>query len=62
MAKVVQNATQLNRHDWEAQIMYFSFDGRFYNGNKDNDAPLHRADIGPKQNFQGRRYCGITQK
>jgi len=59
---VVDNATQLNRHDWEASVFYFLMIDRFNNGTRDNDFPVNDPEILPKANYYGGDIVGITNK
>ncbi len=58
----VKEAAELNRHDKEAQIMYFTLLDRFNNGNKKNDAPVNDKRLLPVANYQGGDIAGITAK
>ncbi|MCD4730933.1 MAG: hypothetical protein K8R74_10055, partial [Bacteroidales bacterium] len=59
---VVDNANQLNRHDWEASVFYFLMIDRFNNGTKENDFPVDDQEILPKANYYGGDLVGITNK
>ena len=58
----ISKAAQLNRHDKEAQIMYFTLLDRFNNGNKKNDAPVNDKRLLPVANYYGGDIAGITAK
>lgn len=60
--KVLTDASELNRTDREAMIMYFMLVDRFNNGDKGNDAPLDDNRVDPKANYQGGDLQGITAK
>jgi len=59
---VIANASQLNRKDKHAQVLYFLMVDRFNNGNKINDKPVADKSIHPKANYFGGDLAGITQK
>jgi len=60
--KVVSDATELTREDWEATVFYFMMIDRFNNGSKENDMPVDDPQILPKVNYQGGDIAGVTQK
>jgi cyclomaltodextrinase / maltogenic alpha-amylase / neopullulanase len=60
--KIIQNVSEINRFDKEAQIMYFVLVDRFKNGKKTNDNPDKNPLIHPMANWQGGDLEGITQK
>jgi len=60
--KIVLDASQLNRNDKEAQIIYFLMVDRFNNGNPENDQPFDDTDLHAKLNYNGGDLVGITQK
>ena len=62
MGLPVQQPSQLERSDKEAQIMYFTLVDRFNNGNKANDAPVNDDRIAAKANYMGGDLDGITAK
>lgn len=59
---VIEDASQLNRNDKEAQVMYFLMVDRFHNGNPENDKPFDEPDLHAKLNYHGGDIPGITQK
>ena len=60
--QVLSDATQLSRHDKEAQILYFMMIDRFNNAKKENDEPIKDKNILPKANYYGGDIAGVTQK
>ncbi|MFN5169430.1 MAG: alpha-amylase family glycosyl hydrolase [Cyclobacteriaceae bacterium] len=60
--EVVFSSDQLNRHDKEAQVLYFMMVDRFVNGRPENDEPVKDKMIHPKANYFGGDLAGITQK
>lgn len=60
--KVLQQASQLQRSDKEAQVLYFMMVDRFNNGKKENDEPVKDKTIHPKANYYGGDLMGITAK
>lgn len=60
--KVVTDASELTREDWEGTVFYFMMIDRFNNGKKENDAPVDDPHILPKVNYYGGDIAGITQK
>lgn len=60
--KVLQQASQLQRSDKEAQVLYFMMVDRFNNGKKENDEPVKDKTINPKANYYGGDLTGITAK
>ena len=58
----VNSATELTRHDANAQILYSLMVDRFNNGNSANDAPLNSPDVLPQVDYQGGDLAGVTQK
>lgn len=58
----IEGAGLLTRHDAQAQVLYSLMVDRFYNGNRDNDAPLNRPDVDPRADYQGGDLKGITDK
>jgi cyclomaltodextrinase len=59
---VVQKATQLNRRDIQATIMYFAMVDRFADGDSSNNRPTIDSEILPQANNLGGDLDGITQK
>lgn len=60
--KPVTDASQLNRHDPQAQVLYSMLIDRFNNGDTQNDAPLMREDVDPRVDYMGGDFKGITNK
>lgn len=58
----VVDATELTRHDPQAQVLYSMLVDRFCNGDTTNDAPLCRPDVDPRVDYQGGDLKGITKK
>ena len=58
----VVDAGKLTRHDAHAQVLYSVLVDRFYNGNRDNDAPLNTAEVDPRVDYKGGDLKGITLK
>jgi glycosidase len=60
--KVVTSASQLNRHDPQAQVLYSLMIDRFYNGNKKNDWKMNSPEVLDIVDYQGGDLAGITAK
>ncbi len=60
--KPVLKASELNRHDVNAQVLYSLMVDRFVNGNTANDAPLNTPEVLPIVDYMGGDLKGITQK
>ena len=60
--KIVTDASQLNRHDPETQILYSLMIDRFYNGNTANDWKMNSPEVLDIVDYQGGDLAGITQK
>ncbi|MBR6493104.1 MAG: lipoprotein [Paludibacteraceae bacterium] len=60
--KVVTNASQLNRHDQQAQVLYSVLIDRFYNGNTANDWKMNSPEVLDIVDYQGGDLAGITKK
>lgn len=58
----VTSATQLNRHDDEAQVLYSLMVDRFCNGNTNNDQKLNNEEVLDIVDYQGGDLAGITQQ
>lgn len=58
----VTDASQLDRHDNEANVLYSLMIDRFANGNPDNDRKLDREDVLPRVDYYGGDLKGITDK
>lgn len=59
---VITDPEELNRFDLHTQIMYFLMVDRFYNANKENDAPENDPAIHPMANHHGGDLLGVKQK
>ena len=60
--KVLADATQLTRHDDQAQVLYSLMIDRFHNGNKKNDWKMNSPEVLDIVDYQGGDIAGITQK
>lgn len=60
--KIVTDASQLNRHDPQTQILYSVLIDRFYNGNPSNDWKMNSPEVLDIVDYQGGDIAGITQK
>ena len=60
--KVVTDASQLNRHDPQAQVLYSVLIDRFYNGNAGNDWKMNSPEVLDIVDYQGGDLAGITAK
>jgi glycosidase len=60
--QLVRHPSQLNRHDAEAQRMYFVFVDRFANGDSTNDRPVQHPEVHPKANYMGGDLQGVLNK
>ena len=60
--KVVTDASQLNRHDPQAQVLYSLMIDRFYNGNPSNDWKMNSPEVLDIVDYQGGDLAGITAK
>lgn len=60
--KPVTSASQLNRHDENAQVLYSLMIDRFENGNPDNDWKINSPEVLDIVDFQGGDFAGITKK
>lgn len=60
--RVVDDASQLNRHDRQAQVLYSLMIDRFSNGNASNDAPLNSPEVLHQADYQGGDLRGITDR
>src|SRR5690606_27199308 len=59
---VISSASQLNRNDYEAMVMYFLMVDRFNNGNQSNDKPLNIPEVHPKADYFGGDLKGVADK
>jgi glycosidase len=60
--KIVTDASELNRHDQEAQVLYSLMIDRFVNGNPSNDWKMNSPEVLDIVDYQGGDLAGITQK
>lgn len=60
--KIVTDASQLDRHDPQTQILYSVLIDRFYNGNPSNDWKMNSPEVLDIVDYQGGDIAGITQK
>ena len=60
--KIVTSASQLNRHDQQAQVLYSILIDRFENGNTSNDWKLNSPEVLDIVDYQGGDLAGITKK
>ena len=58
---VLESASQLTRHDFQAWNMYFVLVDRFKDGNPSNTEKVNDPEINPKANYYGGDLAGITQ-
>ena len=60
--KIITKASQLNRHDPQAQVLYSLMIDRFYNGNTANDWKMNSPEVLDIVDYQGGDLAGITAK
>ena len=60
--KIITSASQLNRHDPQAQVLYSVLIDRFYNGNTANDWKMNSPEVLDIVDYQGGDLAGITAK
>ena len=60
--KIVTDASQLNRHDPQAQVLYSLMVDRFQNGNTANDWKMNSPEVLDIVDYQGGDLAGITAK
>ncbi len=60
--KIVTSASQLDRHDPQAQVLYSILIDRFYNGNPANDWKMNSPEVLDIVDYQGGDLAGITKK
>ena len=60
--KIVTSASQLNRHDQQAQVLYSILIDRFYDGNEGNDWKMNSPEVLDIVDYQGGDLAGITAK
>ena len=60
--QIITDASQLNRHDQQAQVLYSLMIDRFYNGNTANDWKMNSPEVLDIVDYQGGDLAGITTK
>ena len=60
--EIITDASRLDRHDPQAQVLYSVLIDRFYNGNKANDWKLNSPEVLDIVDYQGGDLAGITKK
>ena len=60
--QIITDATLLNRHDQQAQVLYSLMIDRFYNGNEANDWKMNSPEVLDIVDYQGGDLAGITAK
>ena len=60
--KIITSASQLDRHDQQAQVLYSILIDRFYNGNTANDWKLNSPEVLDIVDYQGGDLAGVTAK
>lgn len=60
--KIITDASQLNRHDPQAQVLYSLLIDRFNNGNPNNDWKMNSPEVLDIVDYQGGDLAGITAK
>ncbi len=60
--EIVTQASQLNRHDPQAQVLYSILIDRFHNGNTANDWKMNSPEVLDIVDYQGGDLAGITAK
>ena len=60
--KVIMDATQVNRHMPQGQVLYSLMVDRFENGNTENDWKMNSPEVLDIVDYQGGDFAGITQK
>ncbi len=60
--KVITDASLLNRHDQQAQVLYSVLIDRFQNGNTANDWKMNSPEVLDIVDYQGGDLAGITAK
>ena len=60
--QIITDASQLNRHDQQAQVLYSLMIDRFYNGNAANDWKMNSPEVLDIVDYQGGDLAGITAK
>lgn len=59
---VVREASQLTRHDRQAQVLYSLMIDRFHDGDASNNRPLNIPEVLVQADYQGGDLKGITDK
>ena len=60
--KIVTDASLLNRHDQQAQVLYSLMIDRFYDGNDANNWKMNSPEVLDIVDYQGGDLAGITKK
>ncbi len=60
--KIITSASQLNRHDQQAQVLYSILIDRFYDGNQSNNWKINSPEVLDIVDYQGGDLAGITAK
>ncbi len=60
--KIVTDASQLDRHDPQAQVLYSLLVDRFYDGNTSNNWKMNSPEVLDIVDYQGGDLAGITDK
>lgn len=60
--QIITDASQLNRHDPQAQVLYSLLIDRFNNGNSNNDWKMNSPEVLDIVDYQGGDLAGITAK
>ena len=60
--KIIIDASQLNRHDQQAQVLYSVLIDRFYDGNRANNWKMNSPEVLDIVDYQGGDLAGITKK
>jgi len=60
--EVVTQASQLDRHDQQAQVLYSILLDRFYDGNEANNWKLNSPEVLDIVDYQGGDIAGVTKK
>jgi len=60
--QIITDASLLNRHDQQAQVLYSVLIDRFYNGNTANDWKMNSPEVLDIVDYQGGDLAGITAK
>ncbi len=60
--KIITDASQLNRHDPQAQVLYSLMIDRFEDGNTSNNWKLNSPEVLDIVDYQGGDLAGITKK